>query len=84
MTRDVAVAFWLGSHAAQPPRYLTAPRYMTVAQCATFINRSPKAVRGLVERQEIPCIRVGRRVQFDQRKVEGWMLRNADRRRPIR
>ncbi len=78
MGREGIVAFWLGAHTTPP----MVPRYMTVVECARFINRSPNAVRHLVKQAAIPCIRVGRRVQFDQRVIEGWMLRNVDRRKP--
>lgn len=54
-------------------------RYLTVDTCAAYLGRTPKAVRRLVERGELPCIRVGRRVQFDRDKIDSWMSRHTVR-----
>ena len=48
-------------------------RYMDVNECAEYVGRTAKAIRGLVRRREIPHIRVGRRVQFDREKIDRWV-----------
>lgn len=59
---------------ARGPRH-----YLNVAQAAAYLGRTPKAIRMLVYRGEIPTIRVGRRVQFDRERLDRWMERHADR-----
>lgn len=56
-----------------------APRYLTVGQCAAYLGRTPKAVYRLVEREEIPHLRIGRRVQFDKDRVDRWLERHTVR-----
>jgi excisionase family DNA binding protein len=52
-------------------------RYLTTPTCATYIGRTVAAVRGLVKRGQIPCVRVGRRVQFDKERIDRWMNRKS-------
>jgi excisionase family DNA binding protein len=54
-------------------------RYLTVDACAMYLGRTSKAVRRLVERGELPCIRLGRRVQFDRVAVDRWIARHSCR-----
>lgn len=57
----------------------SSARYMSVATCATYIGRTPKAVRNLVDRSQIPYLKVGRRVQFDRERIDNWMGRHTRR-----
>lgn len=49
------------------------PEYTDVAGIATYLGRTPKAVRRLVERRQIPHVRVGRKLQFKVSTVLRWM-----------
>lgn len=49
------------------------PAYTDVEGVAAMLGRTPKAIRMLVQRREIPHIRVGRKIQFRLETVERWM-----------
>lgn len=55
------------------------PRYMNKAECASYINRTPTAVRRLVDRGNIPHIKIGRKIQFDRERIDRWMARHGKR-----
>lgn len=48
----------------------TGAPYLTVAECAAYLGLTPKAVYHLVERGQLPCARLGRRVLFVRRSVD--------------
>ena len=50
--------------------------YTDVTGIAQLIGRSPKAIRRLVDRREIPHIKVGRRLSFKLSTVRAWMERH--------
>lgn len=54
-------------------------RYLDVAQLATYIGRTPKAIYHLVAEGKIPVMRLGRKVQFDKEKIDRWMDRHSQR-----
>lgn len=55
---------------------LTDTRYLTTTTAAAYLGRTEAAIRGLVRRGEIPCVRIGRRVQFDKERLDRWMGRD--------
>ena len=59
--------------------HMIEQRYMDVNDCAIYIGRTPKAVRRLIDRAEIPAIRTGRKLQFDKEQIDRWMQRHAVR-----
>ena len=60
----------------------TEPRYLDVAGVATYISKSPKAIRHMVAQAQLPHIRIGRSIRFDRAKIDTWMLSQTDRRKP--
>lgn len=50
-------------------------RYLDVAGTAEYLTLSEDAVRVMVKRQEIPHIKVGRRLRFDIQDLDLWMRR---------
>ena len=44
-----------------------------VAEVGSFLNASRDAVYKLVERKQIPHIRLGRRLLFDPAKIRKWL-----------
>lgn len=54
-------------------------RFMTVTQCAAHIGVTPNALYIMVHRNEIPYLKVGRRVRFDRDRIDRWMMRQAYR-----
>lgn len=55
------------------------PRYLTVDQCATYLGRTPGAIRKLVERHAIPSVRIAGRVQFDRERIDRWVKEETQR-----
>lgn len=58
---------------------MTETRYLTVEQCATYIGRTPDALRMMAKRGQIPKLLVGRKLQFDKEKIDRWMERHSHR-----
>jgi excisionase family DNA binding protein len=50
------------------------PRLMTIAQAAEFLGRTQNSLRHLVHRREIPVVRHGRSVRFDQEALIQWIV----------
>jgi excisionase family DNA binding protein len=57
---------------AKGPRH-----YLNVEQAAAYLGRTPKAIRMLVYRAEIPVIKIGRRILFDRERLDRWVDRHA-------
>jgi excisionase family DNA binding protein len=45
-------------------------RLLTAEQAATYIGRTPGALRQLIHRREIPVVRLGRNVRIDVRDLD--------------
>ena len=60
----------------------TEPRYLDVAGVATYISKSPKAIRHMVAQAQLPHIRMGRSIRFDRVEIDRWMMGQKDRRKP--
>ena len=54
-------------------------RLLNVADIALKLGRTEKAIRRLVERRQIPHLRIGRRVQFCEATIDRWLMRHARR-----
>jgi len=54
-------------------------RYLKVIELAKMLNMSPKTVRAMVSRGDLPNHAIGRQVRFRERDIEAWL---ATRRRP--
>jgi excisionase family DNA binding protein len=67
---------------AAPVATMAEARYLDVAGLATYITKSPKAIRQMVNKAHIPHIRVGRSVRFDVKQIDAWMQQQVDRRKP--
>ena len=50
-----------------------AARYMTKIQAANYLTVSQRTLDYMTQRGEIPCIRFGGRVMFDQVKLDAVM-----------
>lgn len=51
-----------------------APKLLTVDEVAELLNVAPTAVRHMVNRRQIPFIRIGeRRLRFDQDAIVAWV-----------
>ncbi len=53
---------------AQPDRI--TPRVLNLEQCATYLGRTPAAIRQLVIDGKIPVLKIDKRVQFDVRDLD--------------
>ncbi len=54
-------------------------RYMDFEECANYIGRTRAALRGLIQRKQIPHMALGRRLQFDRITIDRWMARHSRR-----
>ena len=52
-------------------------RYVGVTGLADYLQTSPRHVRALVSRREIPVTRVGRLLRFDIDQVDAWLDNNT-------
>lgn len=50
-------------------------RYLTVDETAEYLSFTPKSIRNMVARQEIPVIKRGRNLRFDVQDLDLWMRR---------
>ena len=46
------------------------PRYLTVAECAAILAVDHKTIRRLIDREELPALRVGRRLRINPADLE--------------
>src|SRR3954447_10904964 len=49
----------------KPNKLTLEPRLMRLDDAARYIGRTPKATRHLIDRGELPCLRMGGRLMFD-------------------
>jgi excisionase family DNA binding protein len=48
-------------------------RLLDVPAAAEYIGRSPSALRHLIAKGSIPCVRRDGRVQFDRQDLDNWL-----------
>ncbi len=53
-----------------------APRYMTVANAARYMDKTTKALRNMIARRQIVVIRKGRSIRLDRQTIDRWMKRD--------
>ncbi len=61
------------SDTPQAPIVTLEPRYLTLKEAAQYLGMTPKAVRHMVFRRQIPCAKRGRRLHFDRLDLDAWM-----------
>lgn len=49
------------------------PRLLTVDEAATYLGRTPKALRHMVANGSIPAVREGSRVHLDRADLDRWV-----------
>ena len=49
---------------------IITPRLLSVPDAATYLGRTPKAIRRLIEKRELPVVRMGRRIHLDIRLLD--------------
>jgi excisionase family DNA binding protein len=54
---------------------------MTVREVATYLRVHPMTVYRLIQRGELPAIRVGRGWRFSRSRIEQWLRAHANRTR---
>jgi excisionase family DNA binding protein len=55
---------------------VVSARYLTVDAAAEYLSLTPKAVRRMIERGDIPHYRVGARLRFDVTDLDAWMRKH--------
>lgn len=48
-------------------------RWITVAETAEYLSLHPVTVRRKIDKNEIPCSRIGRTIRIDLKKLEAQM-----------
>jgi excisionase family DNA binding protein len=48
-------------------------RLLDVPAAAEYIGSTPSALRHLIHKKRIPCVRRGRRVQLDRQDLDNWL-----------
>lgn len=57
--------------------FVKAESLWTVADLAQFLKISPNAVYKLVERRQVPHIRLNRKVLFDPQTIRNWLNQHS-------
>jgi excisionase family DNA binding protein len=52
------------------------PTLLTVKQAGVYLGRSEQSVQHLIFQNELPVVRVGRRVHLDRRDLDAWIEKN--------
>jgi excisionase family DNA binding protein len=52
------------------------PALLSVRDAATYLGRSEQSIQHLIFSQELPVVRVGRRVHLDRRDLDAWIEKN--------
>ncbi|MGO3370930.1 helix-turn-helix domain-containing protein [Microbacterium gubbeenense] len=55
----------------------TARRLLTREEIADYLNATPRTVRAIIERREVPTVKIGRRVLVDVRDLDAYILANT-------
>jgi len=56
----------------EPVRNVT-PRLLNVREAASYISRTPKALKHMIQRNKLPVVRCGRRVHIDKEVLDKWI-----------
>jgi len=51
----------------------TARRLLNVEEAAEYVGYTPAAVRHMVTKRQLPCVRNGRTVRFDVADLDRWI-----------
>ena len=57
----------------------TTPRLVSLLDAATYLGISYWTVRELINREELPAVRIGRRVMLDVDDLDGFIEANKSR-----
>lgn len=50
-----------------------ADTILTIEECAKFLKLAIPTIYGLVSRQEIPCMKKGKRLYFSKQGITNWL-----------
>jgi excisionase family DNA binding protein len=51
--------------------------FITVEELAEMLKVSPRTIQRIIERKELPAIRVGRQLRFRREWVSEWLKKNT-------
>jgi excisionase family DNA binding protein len=52
---------------------------LSIDGAAEWLGMAPGALRGRIQRHEIPVVKIGRRVFFDRRQLDAWIQSNTQK-----
>ena len=76
----IALGVYVGAKAmVWPWRTSDMPdtHWLTVEQVCEYVQLSKKAVYDLTHRQKIPFTKIGRRLRFNRREIDAWLMENT-------
>ena len=56
------------------------PMLMDTKTCAALLGMTDRALRHLRQRQQIPFVKINRRVMYEKSQIEKWIARRRKRR----
>ena len=76
----VARSCWKGirmkrKHGAEPPRYTSPNKVMTVREVCAHLRVSRSTIYRLLKENQIPALRIGRKWRFNIEAIDRWCLR---------
>jgi excisionase family DNA binding protein len=58
-------------------------RLISLREAALYLGRTEEALRMMVRRNQVPgVVRIGRKTQFDRRKLDAWIANRTDQEEP--
>jgi excisionase family DNA binding protein len=61
----------------EPETQLPEKELLTVADVSQMLNLSKGTIYNKTSKQEIPCIKKGRRVYFDKKEIVAWLREDS-------
>ena len=52
---------------------------MDIDECATYLRRTKRSIRNMVQRQQIPHAKLAGKLTFDRERIERWVQKKTRR-----
>lgn len=56
---------------------INSGEYITVEELADALKVSPRTIQRIIDRKELPAIRIGRQWRFQRKWVDEWLKSNT-------
>ncbi len=51
--------------------------FLTIEELAALLKVSPRTIRRIIKRNELPAIRIGRQLRFRRESINEWLAANV-------